>query len=491
MTIPPIQREVADFLATLSGGAPTETHISAVFIGTNTVWKLKKAVRLPFLDFSAPGSREHFLRRELELNQPAAPGIYRDVVAVSRRSDGQLEVGGDNPVDWVLRMARIPKADFLDVIASCGGLTPRLLDQLGDCVAASHARLAPVADWDSTAGLLRIIEGNVLSAYAAGLPAADVDRWNRTIVAAVEANRNWLTLRSVTGYVRRCHGDLHLGNLCLWEGKPIPFDALEFDEALATIDVGYDLAFLLMDLDQQIGRAAANRVMNRYVARIGDIATRGFPVFMSLRAMIRAHVLKIMHNCGGNYVDAALKYLSPPTPMVIAIGGLQGTGKSTLARMLAPELGPAPGALIVRSDEIRKRLHGADPETRLTPDAYNAAANIATNAAVIAQATSAAESGHSVIVDSTFLNRAMRRDLVAAIRRLGVPFLGIWLHAPLPVLESRVVQRRDDASDATVAVLHRSIESDPGAGDWQSVDATDGAQALARIRAAVSLSRRV
>jgi hypothetical protein len=487
VTIPAEQQETARFLSGLSGGPPRETHISAVFIGADTVWKLKKAVRMPFLDFSGLEARAHFLRRELVLNKVAAPELYRDVVAVSRRLDGGLELEGDNAIDWVLRMAVVPEGDFLDVIASRGQLTSGLLDDLGDCVAAYHGRLAPEPNRDSAGGLLRITEGNVRSALAAGLDGAAVETWHRRMTAAIEKGRDWLAERSASGHVRRCHGDLHLGNLCLWRGKPVPFDALEFDEDLATIDVGYDLGFLLMDLDQRVGRQAANRVMNRYVARTGDIALSGFPIFLSQRAMIRAHVLAAMKQDSAAYLAAAQTYLEPVSPMVVAIGGLQGTGKSTLARALAAGLGRAPGALIVRSDEIRKRLHGVEPEARLSPDAYTDAANAATNAAVIEQARLAAAAGHAVVVDATFLDTTMRHDLAAAVE---VPFLGIWLTAPLPVLESRIASRSDDASDATVAVLHRSVQSDPGAGDWLAVDASDGAQVLAVVREAIGLNPR-
>jgi aminoglycoside phosphotransferase family enzyme/predicted kinase len=485
VTIPAEQRDVVRYLSELSGGAPRETHISAVFIGTDTVWKLKKAIRMPFLDFSTLDAREHFLRRELELNKPAAPGMYRDVVAVSRAGDGSLHLGGENAIDWVLRMATVPGGAFLDAISASGTLTPKLLEELGDCVAAYHARLAPVADVDSADRLLRITEGNVRSASIAGLAGVDIAAWQRRMLSAIEADRGWLAERSATGYVRRCHGDLHLGNVCLWEGKPVAFDALEFDEALATIDVGYDLAFLLMDLDRRVGREAANRVMNRYVARTGDLAMRGFPMFLSQRAMIRAHVLKAMNQDGDAYLGAAGDYLDPTPAMVVAIGGLQGTGKSTLARALAPGLGAAPGAVVLRSDEIRKRLHGSAPEGRLGPEAYGDAANTATNDALVAQARIVALSGHVVIVDATFLDPAVRRDLAAAVPD-GVPFLGIWLQAPLSLLEARVGSREGDASDATVAVLRRAAAIDPGPGDWLAVDASDGVQALAAVRDAIN-----
>jgi uncharacterized protein len=486
VTIPAEQREVVQFLSELAGGPPRETHISAVFIGSDTVWKLKKAVRLPFLDFTTWAAREHFLRRELEINQPTAPGLYRDIVGIERGADGALRFGSGAPVDFVLRMARVPEQDFLDVIVSNNGLTPALLDALGDTVAAYHAQSPRVDGLDLEASMRSIINGNVRSAQTAGLSMTEVNVWYERIMVAIEARRPWFTARSAAGFVRRCHGDLHLGNICIWQGKPVPFDALEFDEALATIDVGYDLAFLLMDLDHRVGRAAANRVMNRYVARNGDAdVTGGFPVFLSQRAMIRAHVLASMGQDGGAYLAAAQTYLDPVTPVVVAIGGLQGTGKSTLARALAPSLGPAPGALVLRSDETRKRLNALAPEARLPPDAYTDAANANTNATVVKQASDAAKASHAVIVDATFLDLVARRNVASATASIGTRFLGVWLQAPLSVLEERVAARTGDASDATVAVLRQSAQNDPGAGDWLPVDATDLTRALESIREAL------
>lgn len=479
MKIPDEQAEVAAFLTELAGRPARQTHISAVFIGADTVWKLKKAVRMPFLDFSTLAAREHFLRRELELNRRAAPSLYRDVVPIGRRPDGSLALGVAPAVDFVLRMARVPDGDFLDEIAERGALTPDLLDRLGDCVAAYHADSPVVDGWDLAAGMLRITEGNHRSALAAGLPGDEVTAWRDGMVAAIEARHGWFAGRQA----RRCHGDLHLGNICLWDGKPVPFDALEFDEALATIDPAYDLGFLLMDLDRRVNRAAANRVMNRYTARTADLAMAGYPVFLSQRAFIRAHVMRSMgREEWRGYLDAALDYLQPAPPLVLAIGGLQGTGKSTLARALAPDFGAAPGAVIVRSDEIRKRLFGMEPESRLPADAYSNSANTATNRAVRDTVVAVATAGHAVIADTTFLDPRVRADLEAAVRAAGVPFLGVWLQAPLAVLEARVAAREGDASDATVTVLRHAAERDLGPGDWLAVDATDGAVAERRIR---------
>jgi predicted kinase len=392
-------------------------------------------------------------------------------------------------LDWVLRMARVPEQDFLDTMAARGALSPELLDALGDCVAAYHARLPVAAEWDSPAAMLRLTDGNARAAIAAGLPRAEVEAWRHRIESSVRNLAPWLADRAAAGLVRRCHGDLHLGNLCLWDGVPVPFDALEFDEAMATIDVGYDLAFLLMDLDRRVNRAAANRVMNRAVARTGDAGvTRGFPLFLSQRAMVRSHVSAASGQSkdAHAYLRAARDYLSPAAPFVLAIGGLPGSGKSTLARMVAPDLGAAPGALLLRSDEIRKRQHSVAPESRLPQSAYSAKANAAVNGALLEQARQAAEGGHAVILDATFIGPAMRHAVAALAGAMSVPFLGVWLDVPLAELERRVESRVDDASDATVAVLRRVAHANVGPMDWLEVDASDSEQAAAAIRRAIA-----
>ena len=439
-----------------------------MFVGEDTVFKLKLAVRLAFLDFTALDSRQRFLERELELNHPAAPYLYRDVVPITRGPDG-LALGGEGEiVDWVLRMAPIPADDFL-LARVKAGLANELLDALGDMVAADHARRPAVRDHDA-GHPGRNARGNAKAALQAGLPQAKVANWLRAAEQTLDAASPLLAERAASGLVRRAHGDLHLGNICLWDGQPVPFDALEFDEAMATIDLAYDLAFLLMDLDRRAGRAAANRVMNRYVARTGDAAlVRLLPGFLSRRAMVRAHVTG-----EADYLEAALGYLHPAPGRVVAIGGLPGTGKSTLARALAPSLGGAPGALIVRSDEVRKRLHGVAPEAKLGRDAYTPEANARTDAALLDAVRAAAS--HGVMADATFLSAPMRE----AVAGCGAPFTGIWLEAPVEELERRVAARKGDASDATVAVLHKLAAVDTGPINWHRVTA-DG-DAVARCR---------
>jgi aminoglycoside phosphotransferase family enzyme/predicted kinase len=462
---------VGQWLAAFAGRGPIETHVSEVYVGADTVWKRKKPVCLAFIDFTRLAERRRCLLRELALNTGPAPGLYRDVVGVVASPDGSLAFTSDANesqavIDWVLRMARVEEAEFLDRWAIDGRVDEAVLVALGDMVAEMHGGLPPVTGWDSAGAMQRTIVGNVAAARDAGLAESDIGDWAVRAEAACVACAPWLAARPGAGFVRRAHGDLHLGNVCFWQGRWVPLDALEFDEALATIDVGYDLAFLLMDLAYRLGRAAANRVLNRYVARTGDVGlVGGLALFLSMRAMVRAHVRARSGDAaeGGRYLRAALAYLTDGLrpACVLALGGLPGTGKSTLARVLAPLLGPAPGALILRSDAWRKRLHGVLPEQTLPPSAYTPAESERTHQAIRAATVVAAKSGHSVIVDATLVEPDQRATLASACTTAGVAFRGVWLDAPLPVLLARVRARQNwqarDASDATEAVLQQAF----------------------------------
>ena len=484
MTSPTDQAETVAYLRALAGTDPIETHISLVFLGPDTVWKLKKSVHLAFLDFSSVEARRHFSERELALNAQAAPGLYRDVVPIRRQLDGTLALTAEGPVvDWVLRMARVPAADFLTTIVAESRLDPPLLDAIADAVAAYHQALQPLPN--ARPDMRWIADGNVHSALDAGLPPDTVQAWGRAITRALDTLTPWLEQRAIDGFVRRAHGDLHLGNVCLWDGKPVLFDALEFDENLATIDLGYDLAFLLMDLEHQVGRAAANRVLNRYVARTGDAAlVEALPAFLSMRAMVRAHVAARsgQPEAAQSYLASAIAYLRPAKPIVVAVGGLPGSGKSTLARALAPELGSSPGALVVRSDEIRKRLFGSAPEQRLPQAAYTPKISRQVFEILAETVRQAAAAGHAVVADATFMSAKHRTMVTEAARKTGVSFAGFWLQAPMKELERRVAARTGDASDATVAVLRAAAPHDPGPVDWNPIDASDANAALARAR---------
>lgn len=490
MSLGPEQAETAALLTRLTGDAqPIETHISLVFVGAQDAFKLKKAVRYDFLDFSTLAAREHFTRREFALNQPGAPSLYRAVLPVTRAADGSLALDGAGPVvEWVLRMAPLPAADFLPAVAARGGLTPALLDAMADAVLALHAA-APEAprDFDSPGRMAAVLAGNLRSCRDAGIDPARAAALAETLAALLTRVAPAMRARAAAGQVRRCHGDLHLGNLVLIDGRPTPFDALEFDEALAITDTGYDLAFLVMDLDQRCSRAAANRALNRYLARSGDTALLApLPFWLALRAMVRAHVEARAGRDGLRYLAAAERYAAPVAPRLIAIGGLQGTGKTWVARGIAPGTGVAPGALHLRSDEVRKRRAGVAPEARLPESAYAPGESAAVHAEIFAAARAALDAGHSVVVDAMFLDPAMRAAVAEAAG--PCPFQGLWLEAPLPVLMARVAARSaegHDASDADTAVLARAAAADPGALGWTRIDAQGDSIAAARTALAL------
>ncbi|WP_338662801.1 AAA family ATPase [Pararoseomonas sp. SCSIO 73927] len=478
MSLPAAQAGAAALLSRLTGGAaPVETHISAVFIGPDRVLKLKKAVGLGFLDFTESASRHRYAARELEINAPAAPGLYRGLHGIGGAADRLLPPDDPAAVEWALEMAPVPADDFLDAVAARGGIDGPMQDALGDMAVALRGTYpAGGTGTDAVAAFRAVLRGNARAALGAGLELHRVLAWRREAEGALRRLAPVLRARAAEGRIRRCHGDLHLGNVLLWRGRPVPFDALEFDEALATVDTGYDLAFLIADLLHRCGRAAACRALSRAVGTGGDAGqVAGLPLWLSTRAMIRAHCLARMAGQGEGalaFLAEAEGYLRPPPPRLVAVGGLQGTGKTRLARLLAPRFGAAPGALHLRSDEIRKRLAGVPAEARLPPEAYTPEAGAAVYAAVLAEAGEALRGGHSVIADAAFLHPAQRAGIEAVARPAGVPFTGLWLEAPADLLRARIAARRGDASDATPEVLDRAAASPAGNIAWNRLDAS-------------------
>ena len=489
MTAPPEQAEAVAFLRRLAGSEPLETHISLVFVGADTVWKLKKAVRLAFLDFTPLEARRRFTLRELELNRGAAPACTatwcRSCAAPMARS--ALAKPSEGPaIDWVLRMARVPAEDFLDAVAAAGGLTPELLDELGDAVAAFHCRLPPLTETDPVAAMRHVAEGNAQSAHDAGLPEEAVRAWQARILAALDGIAPWLARRARDGFVRRAHGDLHLGNLCLWQGRPVPFDALEFDEAMATIDLGYDLAFLLMDLDQRVARAAANRVLNRYVARTGDAALTRWTAAIPVAARDGARP------CRGEARQRQRCHALPDgggrlSPADAADSG----GDRRIAGHRQVHSGTRPGTRTAAMRRARwccaaTKSASACMQWRLRSGCRNrpTATQPARRYSLSLPPLSARRrlGGHAVIADATFIDTGHRKLVETAAREAGVAFVGLWLEAPLPELEARIAGRQRDASDATVAVLRAASETHPDAADWSAIDAASPAVALSQAR---------
>ncbi|MDO8608264.1 MAG: AAA family ATPase [Phaeospirillum sp.] len=487
------QAAVTDFLADPAshGGAAVEridTHISAIFLAGDRVFKLKKAVWLPFLNFTSLEARQAACEAEFTINRRATPGLYLGVRPVTRQADGRLTLGGDGVVeDWVVEMRRFDQATLFDRLVRTGALDRPRITELTEAIFTFHQAAPPRPDRGGIAGLTWTVDTNrasMLTHVPTILNPDKVGRLAEASHAALARHAPLLEARRAAGLVRWCHGDLHLGNICLFEGKTALFDAIEFSEDIACIDVFYDLAFLLMDLDHRSQRRMANWVMNHYLDLSGDYAgIAPLPLFLSARAAIRSHVSATMAaGAAGerrdhliaearSYLDAALDYLSPPPPRLLAVGGLSGSGKSRMGRELAPFLA-VPGAAVVRSDSLRKHLMGVSIHDRLGPEGYTAEVTRRTYQTLYDTCATLLAAGHSVVADAVFARPEERAAIEAVAAGAGIPFDGLWLEAPPDLAAARILARRANVSDATPDVLEHQLTYDLGIIGWIRIDSS-------------------
>lgn len=461
-----------------------DTHMSHLFLGENRVYKLKQNRRHPFADMSTVEARRQSCEAELAINKALAPDLYEAVLPVVRATDGAIRVGGEGEVvDWVVTMRRFPDGALLDEIARAGRLTPELVDEAAEQVAAFHARLPHRTDAGHAADYHRILEG-LRRTEAEGAAALGLQPGSETLFAALEQElarqSPRIEARREAGWVRRGHGDLHLRNICVYQGRVTPFDALEFDPVLATGDVLYDVAFLFMDLRARGLDDLANAAMNRYWDAAGQAedALALLPLFMALRATIRMAVAVEAGDLtdSARYRQLGLELLAPARARLMAIGGLSGTGKSTLGRALAPRLPGPCGARLLRTDLLRKALAGVEPTERLSEAAYRQVGRANVYRVLARRAREALAAGGSVIADATYREDAPRAEIEAAGG--GHPFTGLWLQAPTAVRVARVAGRRGDASDATPEIAAAQVEPQHLSPAWRVLDASPGVEAL-------------
>ncbi len=501
-----------ELLAALDRGEPfdggpverIDTHAAHVFLVGDRAYKIKRPVAFSVLDFTTLEARRGALEAELRLNRRTAPDLYLRVVPLMRTAGGWALDGEGAPVEWVLEMVRFPDAAQLDRRAATGPLPPELAHTLGDTVARFHAEAEERPDMGGHGAMAEVVAGNRTDLEAAvdGLfDPAQVERVQAEARRALERHAGLLDGRRAHGFVRHCHGDLHLANIVALGDRVVPFDCIEFSEPIACIDTMYDLAFLLMDLEDRGQRPAAWAVLDAYLERAGDVpGLRLLPFFMAVRATIRAKVQGLaVADPASEAADGARRYLRladrlqrPPGPRLVALGGFSGTGKTSVARALAPGLLPVPGAVLLRSDVERKRLAGVPVDRHLPPRAYEPEMSARVYAYLRRRAAQALDTGMSVIVDAVHERPGDRSAVQEVAASAGVPFAGIWLEAPEPVLVDRVRRRAGDASDADAAVVHAQLVDDPGRIDWPRVDAsadlgTVAAAAAQRLELAADL----
>lgn len=507
------QRPIIEFLsdpASYPGNvrqvARFDTHASVVFLAGDAAFKMKRAVRYSYLDYSTLESRRKFCEAEVALNRRTAPELYEGAVPVTRAGAALALDGDGEPVEWLVKMRRFDQEGLFDRLATLGSLSPGDMESAAEQVANFHLAAAAHRDAGDSVPIRRIVEDNAAELAAgagAVFPPEDLSRLAHDSRRWADRLAPLLAARRDRGQVRHCHGDLHLRNLVMYRGRPMLFDCIEFNDAFAIIDVFYDLGFLLMDLMHRGLEAHANRALNRYLQCTGDLDGLGaLPLFLSCRAAIRAHVSVAASRAQSDparaapleaearqYLSLARRTLAPPPPSLVAVGGLSGTGKSALARALAPSLGAAPGAVILRSDVIRKRLLGVAETERLGPDAYARAVSDRVYRTLMEEAAVALGNGHAVIADAVWARDSERASLAAIARDAGAAFVGLWLEAPLDAREQRVAARVLDASDADAEVVRSQESIDPGAIAWRRIDAGREMDVVAREAAGIVPAR--
>jgi len=468
-----------------------ETHISWVLLTGPYAYKIKKPVNLGFLDFSTLDRRRFFCEEELRLNRRLAAPLYCAVVPITGSIDAP-RLGGEGPViDYAVKMRQFPQEAQLDRLVESGALHVEQVEELAVDLAAFHHRADLGADQgeaDSPFGTperiaipMRQNFEQIRSAFGPAGPKAPPVDWNdqlRRVEAWSEADHaaHWgeFLQRKAGGFVRECHGDLHLANMVLWEGRVLPFDCLEFDARLRWIDVMSDVAFVTMDLAKRGRPEWANRVLNRYLEESGDYAgLRVLRSYQVYRALVRAKVAVLQRHQSENeaewgrlralyraYADLAERYTHPDRPSVIITHGCSGSGKTVVSRLVAQ----ACGAIRVRSDVERKRLFGMAPSARSgsphDTGLYSPDASRRTYERLTELAGTILDSGYPAIIDGAFLKRDQRNRLRAVATCHRVPFVILDVQAPEALVRERVRRREQegvDASEAGLAVLERQL----------------------------------
>ncbi len=456
-----------------------ETHISWVLLAGRYAYKVKKAVNLGFLDFTTLDARRFYCAEEIRLNRRLAPQVYLDVVAISGTAEHPriADPHDRRPIiEYAVRMHRFPAANLMDKLLAQNKITVKHIERLAALIGEFHGQLPPATDakFGSTDAILRAARQNF--EHLDTLPADVRASWMLNELrdaseAEFAVHERDFTRRLNGGWVRECHGDLHLGNVALIRDDPVPFDGIEFNPELRWIDVMNELAFPVMDLLHRGHPAFAFRLLNSYLAHTGDYA--GVVVlrfYLAYRATVRAKVTAIRASQPGqlerahrvefadcqSHLALAREVLGGRRPALIITHGLPGSGKSTFAALALERL----QGIRIRSDVERKRLFGlaALADSRALPgrDIYSADATQRTYARLTELARTLLGAGYPVIVDAAFLKYAERMQFRTLAQELSVPFVIASVQAPPTALRARIQNRQEaspDASEANVNVL--------------------------------------
>jgi len=458
-----------------------ETHISWVILTGDWAYKLKRPVNFGFVDFSSLELRHAACHEEIRLNRRTAPSLYDDVVPLATDVDGPQFGGSGAVIEYAVRMKQFRQEDLLENCLARGELSSEMIDELAGEVAGLHSGAA-VATLESPFGESALIRDSVQACFdpLMQIPLTEELRFELESVSEwfeSEGSRLQETFvaRKRQGWVRECHGDLHLGNLVLYRQKPTLFDCLEFNPQLRWIDVISDIAFLVMDLFDRGAATLASRLLNSWLERTGDYeGLKVLKYYLAYRALVRAKVAALRFQQLDNlsieathqlellksYVDLGRILVAKNPVSIVLMHGVSGSGKSFVASQLATAL----HGIRIRSDVERKRLWGrqspSDQTSNSERDLYSQDVTHMTYERLKTLVRSTIDAGYITIVDATFLKRADRIAFAALAHELDVPCVTVACHANECVLRERLAERGaggGDASDADVSVLRRQL----------------------------------
>lgn len=458
------------------GAELIETHASWIFLSGEYAYKMKKPVNFGFLNFSSYAKRHFFCTEELRLNRRFAPELYLAVIPVGGTIDQPL-LNEEPAQAYLVKMRRFPQENQLDRMLAAGNLNVTALIEFAEKIAAVHlqaAQAAPRSNFGTPESVITPIRQNFeqirssLPDNSALRPVSTIEEWSEATFAALQPV---LLVRRKAGFVRECHGDMHLANMAWFHDKPLLFDCIEFNENLRWIDTINDIAFLVMDLDDRGQHQYAWAFLNAYLRHTGDYAGLKLLRFYQVyRAMVRAKVLGLRLRQPGlslqeqredleqfeDYLALAESYTQTQPQQLIITHGLSGSGKTTFINELAPYI----GAICIHSDLERRRLHhlGANQsgKSSIQQGIYNAAANTKTYGHLNQLATTILAAGFSAIVDATFIRHTDRRQFVQLASRRQCPLNILDFQLDEELLRQRLQQRSrqgNSLSDADEQVL--------------------------------------
>ena len=457
-----------------------QTHVSYVLLTGDYVYKVKKPVNFGFLDYSTLDKRHHFCKEEIRLNQRGAAEIYLEILPISQAGE-KYQLGGTDAVEYVLKMQQFPQEGLFSNMFERGELTEKYMEDLGRIVAQFHEK-AHTDDYIRKFGEIPQVRDAIdenyrqTASYIGGPQTQEhYEETQQYTDKFFASGEEVFASRIKNNWIRECHGDLHLRNICLWQDKILLFDCIEFNEPFRFVDVMFDIAYAVMDMDARSRPDLGNAYLNTYVEQIGDWeGLQVLPLYLSRQAYVRAKVTSFLLDdpsvpaadkeaaavTAAKYYQLAWEYTRSPSPAygpqsgssqgkLTLMSGLSGSGKSTVARHLARHT----GAIHIRSDAVRKHLAGVPLDEQGGADLYSAEMTEKTYSRLLELGIKLASVGWSVILDAKYDKKKLRQDAIAGANSHQLPLSILHCTAPMEVCQGRVSSRTGDVSDATADLL--------------------------------------